>query len=233
MAYYLGGYYLMVPKPIEFGSQAEKIVYTCSDCINDSLLDHWSYGWTTNNDQNIEEIKRLYALTSDQITSIRNWVDEAFEKECVGWIDVFGDLETVQEYRQRFFKNIPDLQILSIYFEEIEAEAIVKEFEPRKEKEGACGLYQNIKIKSLEVASDTESLIGYDIIGVEQSGGFHTFHCHDLAAELTRRFNLEVNGYGLFTAIDNPTEVAKYMNDPDNGFEPVPWFICKTKIVTK
>jgi hypothetical protein len=85
MAYYLGGYYLMVSKPIEFGSQAEKIVYTCSDCINDSLPDHWSYGWTTSNDRNIEEIKRLYALTSDQITSIRKWVDDAFEKnELVG-----------------------------------------------------------------------------------------------------------------------------------------------------
>jgi hypothetical protein len=231
MAYYLGGYYLICPRPIGFGSQVSKLVYTCSDCINDSLLDQWSYGWTTKKDRDIEEIKSAYTLTSEQIDSIRSWVDISFENGRIGWSNVFRELDAVQEYRQKFFENIPNLQILSLYFEEAEAEDIVKEFEPRKEDEGAVGLYQNIRRKILEVESGSESLVGYDIIGMEQGGGFHTFHCHDAAADLIDRFHLEINKYGLFTALENSKEVEAYMNDSENGFEPVPWFICKTKIV--
>jgi hypothetical protein len=26
--------------------------------------------------------------------------------------------------------------------------------------------------------------------------------------------------------------VVEFMNDPENGFELVPWFVCKSKIVT-
>src|SRR6185312_4210057 len=233
MAYYLGGYYLIRPRPIEFGSQASKRVYNCSDCINDSLLDHWSYGWTTDNNRNIEHIKERYTLTSDQIISIRDWVDKAFEKKRIGWIDVFRDLDTVLEYREMFFKHIPGLQILILYFEEAEMDAIVKEFKPKKEKEGACGLYENLNRKVIEVESGSEFLIGFDIIGIESGGGFHTFHCHDLADNISQRFSLQINGRGLFTSIGNPTEVAEYMNDPENGFEPVPWFICKTKIIVE
>jgi hypothetical protein len=36
------------------------------------------------------------------------------------------------------------------------------------------------------------------------NGGFYTFHCHDLSADLAERFNLEINEYGLFT------EIAKF-----------------------
>jgi hypothetical protein len=48
-----------------------------------------------------------------------------------------------------------------------------------------------------------ETLIGFDVIGIELDGGFHSFHCHDLSTDLARRFSLEINEYGLFAAIAN------------------------------
>jgi hypothetical protein len=86
MEFYLGGYYLMHPRPIIFGSQVSKIVYTCSNCINENLLDHWSYSFTTNNDGNIEHIKSAYDLTYEDVLSIRDWVDGAISDKRIGWI---------------------------------------------------------------------------------------------------------------------------------------------------
>jgi hypothetical protein len=232
MAYYLGGYYLIHPTPIAFGSQISKIVYTCSTCINESLLDSWSYSWTTNNDRDFEQIKSAFSLTSDDIVPIRSWVDDAFDEKRIGWDCVFKDLDTLREYRQKFFSHLHGIWIISIYFEETEANDLLRIFKPREAHFGELGLYENLIMKIPEVESAAESLLGFDIIGMESGGGFHTFHCHDLAADLVKRFNLEVNGHGLFIAIDNTKAVSEYMNDPETGCEPVPWFVCKTKLVS-
>jgi hypothetical protein len=232
MAFYLGGYYLIHPKPITFGSQVSKIVYTCSNCINGNLLDHWSYSFTTNNDGNIEHIKSAYGLTSEDVFSIRDWADAAVGEKSVGWINLFKDIHTIREYRQKFFIHLPDTNIISIYFDESEADDLLEQFKPREQNFGELGLYENLIKKIPDVESKTETLIGFDIIGIELDGGFHSFHCHDLSDDLAERFNLEINEYGLFTAIANSKAVVEFMNDPENGFEPVPWFVCKSKLVS-
>lgn len=67
------------------------------------------------------------------------------------------------------------------------------------------------------------------MIGVESGGNFHTFHCHNLANELGKKFGIELNEYGLIKEITNQKEIIDYMNDAENGFEPVPWYLVKVK----
>jgi hypothetical protein len=119
-----------------------------------------------------------------------------------------------------------------MYFEELEADDLLREFKPKEDRFGEFGLYQNLLKKIPEIESTTESLLGFDVIGIESGGDFHTFHCHDFAGDLVKRFNLEVNEYELFSAIDNPTAVSEYVNDPETGCEPVPLFICKLKLIS-
>jgi len=71
--------------------------------------------------------------------------------------------------------------------------------------------------------------IGFDLIGVESGGDFHSFHCHDLANELREKFGLELNEFGLIREMKNPQDVIDFMNDENNGFEPVPWYLVKVK----
>ena len=60
---------------------------------------------------------------------------------------------------------------------------------------------------------------------------FHTSHCHDVSEELTIKFGLYLNSYGLFEDTSNWKEVVDYRNDEANGFGPVPWFLAKVKWV--
>jgi len=231
--YYLGGYYLIKERPMNFGSFKSETVCTCSNCINDSLIENWSYSWTTDNNSQIENIKQEYQISDEVVASIRQWVDQAFQNKRIGWINLFLDLETANEYKNKFFSHLPNIKIIAIYFTDPEIEALLSEFHPQHENLGSIGLIDNLSKKILEKESSTEIFIGFDVIGIEPDGSFHTFYCHDISNDLIKRFGLTINKYVLFEDIKNRQPVLDFMNDEQNGFEPVPWFICKAKLVTE
>jgi len=228
---YLGGYYVVKQRPIDFGGKISKVIYTCSNCINDSLLDHWAYTWTTGNDSQIEDIKAEYQLSDEDVHSIRKWVDNAFNDKRIGWINLFKDLSVAEEYIRNFFPHLSDLKIISVYFPDSEVPHLLSEFQPADENRGAIGLYENLMKRIPESTNSSELPIGYDIIGIELDGGFHTCYCHDVSDSLAEMFQLEINEYGLFQETADWEPLIKYMNAEENGFEPVPWFVCKTKLV--
>jgi len=216
-----------------FGSLASKQVFTCSTCINDSLLDSWSYSWTTNNNSGIDEIREEFQLDDERIQLIRKWVDRAFDDKRIGWSNLFNDLGTAEEYSQTFFPQISDQQIFSVYFSKSEIADLLSEFQPQREGLGSIGLYENLNKMVPENVLSGETFIGFDIIGIECSGDFHSFYCHDISKEMAERFNLKLNEYGLFEGSEDWKSVTDYMNAEENGFEPVPWFVCKTKLVNE
>lgn len=230
MAFYLGGYYLIRQKPMEFGSQVHKNMFTGSNCINESLLAGWSYSWTRNNDSEIEKVKSKYHLSDENIVAIRQWVDKAFNEKRIGWINVFNDLGTAEEFRDIFFSHLSDVLLISVYFSEMQVSDLLMAFKPKEENLGPIGLYENLMKKIPEVESAKETFIGFDIIGIEVDGTYHTFQCHDLSSGLFEKFGLETNEYGLFKEVQDVRSIVKYMNADENGYEPVPWFVCKEKL---
>jgi len=194
--YYLGGYYLIKKRPIDFGSSKSAEVFTCSNCINDSLLDNWSYSWSNQNNQNIK--------------------------------DVYHKL-----YKQTFFSHLDDLLIIGIYFDENESNELIANFKPSNESQGGIGLYENLSKKIIESESDNEKTIGFDLIGIELSGDFHTFYCHDIRQELIDKFGVTINHYGLIDEQADWRAILDYLNDEETGLEPVPWFTVKVKLITE
>lgn len=227
--YYFGGYYLIKLKPKSYGNNNGGFIYTCSECINDPLLDIWSYTWTTDNNKQLDEIKRSYQLTRQQIDEIRIWVDDKFNDNKIGFLNVFIDLETTIEYKNRFFSHLDDIKIFALYFDEDERTHILEEFKPQSDKMGEIGLRLTL-LKEIE-ESENEVFIGFDYIGIEISGGFHTFHCHDIGKEISDKFGLTLNHFGLFDSELYSKQVLDFLNNEENGCKPVPWYIVKTKLV--
>ena len=232
MNYYLGGYFLIKLRPISFGSLENRSVFTCSRCINDTLLDDWSYSWTTYNNSGISAIKKNFELNDAAIQSIRIWTDTKYDDEkSIGWGDVFFDTGTASNYYTTYFSHLKGVKLFALYFNEQEAQEIVNEFSPTESTQGLIGLVDSLQEKIKEDDKAGEIIIGYDLIGIELGGYFHSFHCHDLVNDLVTKFGLSFNSYGLFDNTDNWDAVVYYMNDEDNGFEPVPWFLAKVKLV--
>lgn len=227
--YYNGGYYLIKPKPIDFGADKGKVVGTCSRCINFSVFDNWCLSWMSDKLDNKEKIE--LQVTDNKIEKIQQWTDARFDN-CA---NVFPDLKTALEFKELFFKSINDIEIYSLNFPEIDAELLISEFAKGNNTDefnynnGDFGLRKNL-IKKVEEKDNAEyEILGYDFIGVECDGSFHSFYCHDITTTLIDKFSLKLNSFGLFDEPETQNDIRKYLNDPETGLEPVPWYIVQIK----
>lgn len=132
MNYYLAGYYLMNVVPTKRWWTPPDPIYTGSTCINDSLLDTWSYSWTSSTNEGLETAKQTFGLDDIAIAAIRRWVDRNVEQGNVGWAVLFTKLASALEYRQLFFAHLPTATLFALYVDEEAADGIRREFEPKQ-----------------------------------------------------------------------------------------------------
>lgn len=229
--YYNGGYYLIKTKPIGFGADKGKIVRTCSRCISLSVFDNWCLSWMK--DELNEKEKSELELTDGKIEEIQKWTDSRFTNTS----NVFPDLKTAIEFKDLFFKSRNDIEIYSLNFSETDTDLLINEFEEGKNikkfnyNNGDFGLRTNLLKKTNESTSDNEIFLGYDFIGIECDGSFHSFYCHDITKTLIDKFSLTINSNELFEKPERHNEIRKYLNDPETGLEPVLWCIVKVNLI--
>jgi hypothetical protein len=202
---------------------------TSSRCINEHLVNIWSYSWTKNKDKNVKEVKENFRISDKDIDLIRTWVDKNHDEDKLGWVNVFTDLNTALEYRATFFPHLSDIKVFALYFNERERANLLDQFKPHSKGMGEIGLRLTLS-KGIEEKKN-DQFLGFDYVGIEFSGDFHTFHCHDLGGELTGKFEITLNEYGLFDSDKNSDQVLAYLNNEKNGCELVPWYVAKTKLV--
>ena len=231
--YYFGGYYLLRPKTIDFGSDKGIITQTTSACINDALVDTWVYSWSIPNKQMLEQVKKDFKLDDISITRIQAWADKTFELGKLQWVNNFSDLETALEFKHTFLTHLSNVHIYSVYLSATDTEALIKEFTNDQHNHGDFGLRQNLLLRIKEKENSNEVLLGYDLIGVEIGGTYHSFYCNDATQDLIVKFQLSLNENGLFNNMEDWMEIREYLNDEKNGFEPVPWYVLKTKLVSE
>lgn len=225
---YFGGYYLLKLKTLEHEPFVCKVLYTCSNCFNISLYDSWSLSWTTKEPNEVEDVQRDLEINDDAINRISHWADKHFSKN-IGWPNVFLNINDLREYRALFFSHLPDTKILSIYFPEDEAIEIIERFSPG-ENMASFGIRDNLVNRIFEGDDQDEVTIGYDLIGMDGTGGFHSFNCNLKGGDLEKTFGVTINRYGLLEEFPDWKPVLDYMNDESNGCEPVPWYVCKVKM---
>ncbi|WP_145996335.1 hypothetical protein [Dysgonomonas massiliensis] len=169
-----------------------------------------------------------YNISEETISSIHKWTDEMDSSNMIGYMNLFYSIETAKEYKNCFFSHLDETLILGLYFPIRESQEFVDCFEPKGKNEGEIGL--RYKLKQYQPDDDTGILLGFDLIGVEIGGEFHSFHCHDLANDLIERFDIAINEFGLIQNENKWEAIIDYMNDESNGFEPVPWFFVQVKL---
>lgn len=225
--YYLGGYFLIKNKLFGWSPDTNGIVQTCSSCINTRVFDYWC--WSPANDRLTDEEKTALGLNAEKMRAIQTWVSEKYNEGKIIWGNVFSDLETVQAFKNLFFANRDDLYIQSIYLSETDTQSLITDFDREEMNGGRYSIWHNLTEKIREVPDSAEELLGYDLIGVDIGGGFHSFHCHGIGKELAGRFGLTLNQHGLFSDIPDPEAVRSYLNSGTAPVESVPWYIAKTK----
>ncbi|MGD9588872.1 MAG: hypothetical protein AB7Q37_02600 [Pyrinomonadaceae bacterium] len=231
MIYYLGGYYLVLLRPTSFGASPGRLINTASECLSENLIGHWAYPWDKPARKDSAGAEAALNLEKSKVDAIREWVGAKTTANSIGWQSVFLDVQTAIEYRERFFPDLDGVSLLGLYFSENESAEILNEFKPESKGSGEIGIYQMLLKQLPEVEGSRQKLLGFDLVGIEYGGDFHSFHCHDMAGELSNRFGLVLNRFGLFNEVSDWQPVLDYMNDEETGCEPVPWFAVKVKLI--
>jgi len=229
LKYYLGTYQLIRLKPLDFGKFKGQKVLTGTKCINESY-DAWSLSWTEDGKSDLSDLESTFNITKFQIKEIQEWSDVKFNEKHLGWVGTFNDIDTIREYKNKFFEMETDFEVIGIYFPESSIQDFINEFTP-KTKGAEIGILNTINTFTSEL-EDVEEFVGYDLIGVEFSGDYHSFHCYAGSDGLVQKFGLTLNGYGLINEFENKQDVLEYVNNTDeSGFPFVPWYLVKVKKV--
>ncbi|WP_036042473.1 hypothetical protein [Leptospira alstonii] len=226
MKYHLLGYYLIQLKKLNYGSLVDREIYTCSTCLNSSLMDNFARSWTCSEEDTINACKS-FAIDLQTIQEIQSWT---YLKDIEGqtqYIEAFSSKEAAREYKNTFFAHLNKIHLLGVYLPESEAKKLIEDFNPNSPHCGEIGIRKIIRRE--EVESELGKIVGFDLIGVEMSGNFHSLQCHDLEGEFKKEFKVEFNDFGLIKSEEHWEKLVEYANDEKNGCEPVPWYFAKLK----
>ncbi|GAB3956819.1 hypothetical protein GCM10028805_47730 [Spirosoma harenae] len=223
--YYLGGYYLIKLSPVDLFTGQPQIYQTCSGCINQYAFDYWCLSTSQPDEKSIQVLD----LTPEKIVHIKKWSGEKYKQGFIKWGDNFSDLTTAKSFKNTFFPESPDIHIYAIYLSETDANSLSSYFQTEPHNKGDFSLYHTLAERVVEETDPREVFIGYDFIGVDIDGSFHSFYCHGIGNELERLFSLSINENGLFDSVKQPELIRQYLNSPEAAVEPVPWYIAKVK----
>jgi hypothetical protein len=230
MDFFVGGYFLV--QGVQAADWMNKALlparfWTVSDCICTIYPSAWVYSWTTKNPDTDKDYQQILRLGDEAFQSLQAWADEMLNKGELGWPNVFFKKETARQFNDQYLKHIPDIMLLSIAIsEEYWAEFIEKNMPDEGMGEG--GVYRKLLQKQL---LDRESITrGFEILGDEWGGQFHSFVCNHLGKEYAEKLHITFNQYGLIDLYEDAVRATSYTNLDEVPAEPVlwqPWLISE------
>lgn len=221
--FFLGGYYIIKlnknPPVIPI-----KNICTISDCINNLIPGINGLSWVNSSENDINNLKNNLAINEEKFKQLQKWITQKFKDNEFTFSGTFREIKTAKEFIKKFIVNKENIKLIGIYLSEEYIEEFIKD--NCTEKQSDYEICSELKLKKEEESKG--KLKGYDLLGYEIGGYFHTLHCHNLKHELIEKFNINFNENELISEYEDAKKIVNYMNN-EAGAEPVRWDIWKIK----
>lgn len=196
-------------------------IVTVSTCLVRTYPDSWALPWVKSDPDTLQGLQRSMELDNAQFAEMRSWVDRAMNGGDFGWPNVFISREAAEEFRGRFLHAIAGLRLVGLSLTRNVGTDFVRQEEPEKGA-GAGGVWT--KVSRWVPLGSSGILLGFDVLGAEVGGSFHTFSCNGLERDFTEVLRVSFNQHGLIDDYPKCVEAAQYVNREDVGAEPVNWY---------
>lgn len=193
---------------------------TLSSCLTEFLPDTWALQWSSSSQaERVEAIEKL-GVDSDSLDALVSFATEAFNRGELGWPCVWQSLAAARAVKANFAETNSTLVILELGVPRDYAEKLLVELAP-KLGEGTSGLC--LRLESRSRLADSGVPIGWEPLGVERGGSYHSWLCNGLQDHGLAQLGIAPGAFGLLpTERDARALVALIENGL--GAEPVPWF---------
>jgi len=194
---------------------------TVSTCIVESWPNSWALSWVKTTPEVARRVRESLELDDTDFADLQLWVSRSMDNGKFGWPDVFLSLRSAREFKNRFLGAIAGSRIVGLSLAKDVAAEFLREERPQ-EGHGAPGVWTMLK---REVALNQQaSLLGFDVLGAEYGGSFHTFSCNGLEEDLNKKLGITFNEYGLIGDYSSALAASDFTNRDDVGAEPVAWY---------
>lgn len=201
-------------------------IITASTCMADVYPDERVLTWANTSPEDLAGVREKLKLNESDFEDLRKWEDQSFDLGF-GWPNVILDLMFAREFNRRYLQAIRGIHLLGMCITTDDAEKFNKHIVYwSKGRTGESG-FQKIFSRRLPCVH-AGAFLGFDVIGLEWSGEFHTFSCNDLAKDYVEKLGITFNAHGLIPDETMAFAAAEYTKREETGAEPVPW--CAVKL---
>lgn len=195
--------------------------WTVSNCICEIYPDTWIF---SRDSHSTDDRQKILKLDAANFKFLQAWADELMTNDALGWPNVFLNEATARLFYLQYLTHLPDIKLLSIAL----PEPYLIEFIKENPGQGGCGVYK--KLQQRQFIDSGVISRGFEILGAEYGGSFHSFVCNSLETAYGEHLSISLNQNGLVDGYADAVKAAHYSNLDEVGAEPVlwqPWLISE------
>lgn len=192
-------------------------VLTASPCLAVIGPGPWGFSWVTDDGTSALDRER-FGLANGREKEVGTWLDVQRKDGNYGWPNLFLDLPTARSFL-RNFQPTGDLVLIGLGLPVAALEPLLSDYSEKiRAREGfLVGLQRGLPLAPNGMER------GYEILGEEHGGSFHSWHCNNLAPVVSRELGVTVNQYGLIADYPSAMRATEIVRRPETGAEPVAW----------
>lgn len=194
---------------------------TVSTCIAEVYPDVPLLAGTNTPARLLDRMRKALRLDTSDFARLRSWVANALEHEEMGWPNVFYSLGAARKFKRLFLGTVGETRIVGLSL----TRKVANDFIQEEGYTAECGEYGVCKmLMKMAVLRPGLSPLGFDVLGAENDGMFHTFSCNSIEGDLNERLGISFNDFGLIDHYEAAAAACEYMNRRDVPTEPVHWY---------
>ena len=220
-----GGYLIVrgVEKPDWISDKVRcSPIWAITDCICGFIPCHGLLPGTSLSSEEQREFSHVTGLKAESVASLKSEIEEMLAQKTMGWPNTFISLESASALYRKYLQRAENHRILGIAFSGEAAKELVADAAapPRI----PCGMAE-LLVERQEIPANSR-ILGFEILGLEYCGSFHSFLCNGLEADYSEKLSITLNETGRIDTWEEARRAADYTNDESVGAEPVPWYPC-------
>jgi hypothetical protein len=218
--YVCGGYFLArVARSYRKSAFLPNAIVTVSECLTQTLPNSWAIEWMQDDQKRRQESARRCGLDGDDIERFILWTTERVNRDEIGVNNVMFSKSTADDLLQSFAFDRTDWRLLALGLRKDRIESFLANLRP---DQGPRTFGVRDAVKHRKEPNPKGDLLGYDVLGMNGCGEFHSWFCNSLEERIATELGIRPGPDGLLATYAEAEACAEYAARP-GAAEPVAW----------
>lgn len=224
----LGGVYLIRSKNIQYNNNLPGDIFSPVECGVCDLYPQY-YPYLNYREEHAESDQMELKLNDAELNDYEKYLESYFLDECGRWSPVFKSIEDAKYFKDKFLKNLNDVQVIAISLTEDDKDKLLQELSLGYDKDESYGVRNTIKTN--QASNSFGDFLGFEPLGFID-GYFHSPICYSLTDEISQKLSHYINENGKYESHEAAQAISEYLQEEYSEVNIgesywLPWLIWK------